>query len=115
MYARIYLGKEELTTNALNEKQRTVVYNDSYIFGLPQSVKRSEFYQAMQTGQSVELSLKVNKFEYYNFKLDAKRVFAKVENTINGVFEEYTVVREYVTENDNVELTLKRGVEIGNS
>ena len=69
----------------------------------------------MSTGLNVEKIISINKYEYYLTKNNAKRVFVKVEDTFTLEQIEYTVVREYSKDSDNVELTLKRGVEIGST
>ena len=111
MYTKVYLGKEELVDNELGEKSKVPVYADSFLLCEEKSVKRSEFYQAMQTGQSVEKVISMNRYEYYTYKDNALKMFAKVEDSFTLNLVEYTVVREYETDSDNVELTLKRGVE----
>lgn len=115
MYVRIYLGKEELVENQLGEKEKSIVFTDSYFFAEEKSVKRSEFYQAMQTGLNVEKVISMNKYEYYGHKRKALKMFARVEDSYSLELIDYTVVREYGVDSDNVELTLKRGVEHANT
>lgn len=115
MFTKVFLGKEELVKNELGEKEKSIVFSNSFLFCEEKSVKRSEFYQAMQTGLSVEKVISMNKFEYYTYKNNALKMFAKVEDSFTLGLIEYTVVREYSVDNDNVELTLKRGVENGNT
>ena len=111
MYTRVFFGKEELVTNALGEKEKGIVYANSFFYCEEKSIKYTEFYQAMQTGLSLEKIIVLNKYEYYKEKNNASRMFAKVEDSITQEMIEHTVVREYSTDSDNVELTLKRGVE----
>lgn len=111
MYTRVYLGKEELVENELGEKSKTRSFADSHLFCEEKSVKRQEFYQAMQTGQSIEKVISMNKYEYYSYKNNALKMFARVQDSYTLNLIDYTVVREYEVDSDNVELTLKRGVE----
>ena len=111
MFTSVFLGKEELVENELGEKQKSIVFSDSFLFCKEKQVKRSEFYQAMQTGLNVEKVISMNKFEYYSYKNNALKMFAKVEDSFTLNIIEYTVVREYEVDSDNVELTLKRGIE----
>lgn len=115
MYTCVYLGKEELVENELGEKSKVLVFTDSFLYCEEKSVKRSEFYQAMQSGQSIEKVISMNRYEYYAYKNNAKKMFAKVEDSFTLNMIEYTVVREYEVDSDNVELTLKRGVENANT
>ena len=115
MYVQIFLGKEELVKNRLGEKEKSVVFTDSCFFAEEKSVKRSEFYQAMQTGLNVEKIISMNKYEYYGYKGKALKMFARVEDSYSLELIDYTVVREYSVDSDNVELTLKRGVEHGSA
>lgn len=115
MHTRVFLGKEELVKNELGEKSRVPVFTDSFLYCEEKSVKRSEFYQAMQTGQSIEKIISMNRYEYYTYKNNAKKMYAKVEDSFTLNLIDYTVVREYEVDSDNVELTLKRGVEHANT
>ena len=115
MFTSVYLGKEELVKNELGEKSKTIVFADSFLYCEEKSVKRSEFYQAMQTGQSIEKVIIMNRYEYYTYKNNALKMFAKVQDSFTLNMIEYTVIREYEVDSDNVELTLKRGVEIGST
>ena len=115
MYGKCWIGKQEFITNELGEKDKSIVFDDSFLLFEEKEVKRAEFYQAMSTGLNVEKVISINKYEYYLTKNNAKRVFVKVEDTFTLEHIEYTVVREYSKDSDNVELTLKRGVEIGST
>ena len=115
MFTRVYLGKEELVKNELGEKSKSIVFANSYLYCEEKSVKRNEFYQAMQTGQNVEKVISMNRYEYYTYKDNALKMFAKVEDSFTLNLVEYTIVREYEVDSDNVELTLKRGVEHANT
>lgn len=111
MFTKVFLGKEELVENVLGEKEKSIVFTDSFLFCEEKSVKRSEFYQAMQTGLNVEKVISMNKYEYYTYKNNALKMYARVEDSFSLELIDYTVVREYATDSDKVELTLKRGVE----
>jgi hypothetical protein len=111
MFSRIFLGKEELVKNTLGEREKSIVFSNSFLFCEEKSVKRSEFYQAIQTGLNIEKVISMNKYEYYEYKNNAIKMFAKVEDSFTLNLIEYTVVREFETDSDNIELTLKRGVE----
>lgn len=115
MYGKCWIGKEELVINELGEKEKSIVFDDSFLLFEELEVKRSEFYQAMSTGLNVEKVISINKYEYYLTKNNAKRVFVKVEDTFTLEQIEYTVVREYGKDSDNVQLTLKRGLEDASS
>ena len=115
MFTRVYLGKEELVKNKLNETKKENVFSNSFLFCEEKSVKRNEFYQAMQTGLSVEKVISMNKYEYYTYKDNALKMLARVEDSYTLKLIDYTVVREYEIDSDNVELTLKRGVENANT
>lgn len=111
MYGRCWVGKQELVINELGEKEKSIVFDNSFLLFEEKEVKRAEFYQAMSTGLTVEKVISINKYEYYLTKNNAKRVYVKVEDTFTLEHIDYTVIREYTKDSDNVLLTLKRGVE----
>ena len=111
MYTEIYLGKEVLEPNEYGEKEKKIVYSDVSLFCNEKSVKYTEFYQAMSTGLKPEKLVSMNKYEYYQFMGKARRRFAKVVHSITGDLIEYTILREYEKDSDDIELTLTRGVE----
>lgn len=111
MFTEVFLGKEELVENDFGEKKKSIVFSDSFFFCEEKSVKRNEFYQAMQTGQNVEKIISMNKYEYYSYKSKATKMFARINDPFIQELIDYTVVREYCSNSDNVELTLKRGVD----
>ncbi len=111
MYGKCWLGKEELVENELGEKEKSIVFDNSFLLFEEKEVKRAEFYQAMSTGLNIEKVISINKYEYYETKNNAKRVFIKVEDTFTLELIDYTVIREYTKDSDNVLLTLKRGIE----
>ena len=115
MHIKIFLGKEELVENRLGEKEKSIVFTDSYFLAEEKSVRQSEFYQAMQTGLKVEKVISMNKYEYYGYKRKALKMFVRVEDSYCLELIDYTVEREYSVDSDNVELTLKRGVENANT
>lgn len=115
VYTEIYLGKEVLTENAFGEKERTFTYADTSLFCMEKSVKYNEYYQAMQTGLKAEKVISMNIYEYYEYMKDALKKVCKVRHTITGNLIEYTIVREFENGDDNIELTLQRGVENGHT
>lgn len=115
MWTEIYLGKEVLTANEFKEKSKELVYSSTSLFCEEKSVKYSEFYQAMQTGLKAEKIISMNIFEYYAYMGDALKKVCKVKHSITGQLIEYTIIREYEKDSDNIELTLTRGVENGST
>lgn len=111
MFTEIYLGKEVLKVNEYGEKERSLEYSDTSLFCEEKSVKYSEYYQAMQTGLKAEKIISMNIYEYYDFMQESLKKVCKVRHSITGKLIEYTIVREYEKNNDNIELTLVRGVE----
>lgn len=111
MYTEIYLGKEVLKLNKFGEKERTCEYSNTSLFCEEKSVKAREFYQAMQTGLKPEKIIFMNIYEYYDFMKDALKKVCKVRHSITDQLIEYTIIREYEMDSDNIELTLTRGVE----
>lgn len=111
MFVEIFLGKQALITNNFGEKEKGIEYSADSFLAEEKSVKRAEFYQAMSTGLNVEKVVSMNIYEYYSFVQDAQRKYAKIYNEHIGKIVEYTIVREYHDGTDNIELTLKRGVE----
>ena len=82
---------------------------------MEKSVKSSEFYQAMRTGLKPEKIISMNRYEYYEYMQDAIKKVAKVKHTITNQLIEYTILREYEVDSDNIELTLTRGIEHGSA
>ncbi|MBR5305943.1 MAG: hypothetical protein IKU47_03380 [Oscillospiraceae bacterium] len=78
-------------------------------------MKYSEFYQAMQTGLKAEKLISMNIYEYYDFMGNALKKVCKVKHSITNQLIEYTIIREYEKDSDNIELTLVRGVENGST
>ena len=115
MFTEIFLGKEVLEKNKLGERERVLSYSDTSFFCEEKSVKYSEFYQAMQTGLKAEKVVVMNIYEYYDFMQEAIKKVCKVRHSITNNLIEYTIVREYEKGTDEIELTLVRGVEIGNT
>ena len=115
MYTEIILGKEVLVENEFGEKEKALQYANTSLFCLEKSVKYSEYYQAMQTGLKAEKLVSMNIFEYYDFMKNALKKVCKVRHSITNELIEYTIIREYETDSDNIELTLQRGVENGNT
>lgn len=115
MWTEIYLGKEVLVENEFKEKSKALVYADTSLFCEEKSVKYNEFYQAMQTGLKAEKIIAMNIFEYYDFMGDTLKKVCKVKHSITGQLIEYTIIREFEKDSDNIELTLTRGVENGNT
>lgn len=111
MYTECYLGKEVLIENDLGEKEKSISFNDTSLFCEEKSVKYNEFYQAMQTGLKAEKVIKMNKYEYYMFMKDTVKKYARVRHTITNILIDYTIIREYEVDSDDIELTLIRGVE----
>ena len=111
MYTLICLGKEVLKENELGEKNKSLEFSTTSFFCLEKSVRASEFYQAMATGLKPEKVISMNKYEYYEYMQSAIKKVAKVQHTITNEWIEYTILREYEVDSDNIELTLTRGVE----
>lgn len=111
MFTEIFLGKEVLKENELNEKEHSIYFNNTSLFCEEKSVKYREFYQAMSTGLIPEKIISMNKYEYYLFMQDSIRKYCKVKHSITGSLIEYTIIREYEVDSDNIELTLTRGIE----
>ena len=111
MYTLIYLGKEVLKENELGEKNKALEFSQTSFFCLEKSVRASEFYQAMSTGLKPEKVISMNKYEYYLYMKCAIKKVAKVQHTITDELIEYTILREFEVDSDNIELTLTRGVE----
>lgn len=111
MYTEIILGKEVLIDNEYGESEKTISFGNTSYFCEEKSVKYNEFYQAMQTGLKPEKIIKMNKYEYYSYMQDALKKYAKVRHSISNILIEYTIIREYEVDSDDIELTLTRGVE----
>lgn len=111
MFTEILLGKEVLKENDLGEKERSISFDDTSFFCEEKSVKFNEFYQAMSTGMKPEKIVSMNKYEYYLFMQDSIRKYCKVKHSITGSLIEYTIIREYEVDSDDIELTLTRGIE----
>lgn len=111
MYTEIFLGKEVLLKNEFGEKEKSISFSDTSLFCEEKSVKYNEFYQAMQTGLKAEKVIKMNKYEYYIYMKDAIKKYAKVRHSITNILIDYTIIREYEVDSDDIELTLIRGVE----
>lgn len=97
--------------NEYGEKERALEYSNTSLFCEEKSVRYSEFYQAMQTGLKAEKIISMNIYEYYEFMQEALKKVCKVRHSITGKLIEYTIIREYEKDDDNIELTLTRGVE----
>lgn len=106
-----YLGKEELVLNEVGEKDKSIVFSPSYFYVEQNSVKSREFYQAMQTCLTPEISISMNKYEYYDFVQDCIKLFVKLQNPITEKWIDYTVIRSFEKFDDSVELTLARGID----
>ena len=111
MYTEIYLGKEVLHNNEYGEKEKSISFSNTSFFCEEKSVKYNEFYQGMQSGLKPEKIIKMNKYEYYLYMQDALKKYAKVRHTISNILIDYTVLREYEVDSDDIELTLTRGIE----
>lgn len=111
MYTEIFLGKEVLQKNEYGEKEKSISFSDTSFFCEEKSVKYNEFYQAMHTGLKPEKIIKMNKYEYYSYMKNAIKRYAKVRHSITDVIIEYTILREYEVDSDDIELTLTRGIE----
>ena len=111
MFTEIYLGKETLDENELGEKTNALVFSPTSFFCEEKSVKASEFYQAMRTGLKPEKIISMNRYEYYEYMDDAIKKYAQVRHSITNNLIDYTIVREYEVDSDNIELTLTRGIE----
>ncbi len=111
MYTEIFLGREVLKENELNEKEKIICFDDTSLFCEEKSVKYSEFYQAMSTGMKPEKIISMNKYEYYLFMKESIRKYCKVKHSITGILIDYTIIREFEIDNDSIELTLIRGIE----
>ena len=115
MYTEIYLGKEVLKENEFGENERTFEFSSTSLFCEEKSVKYTEYYQAMQTGLRAEKIISLNIYEYYAYMKNALKKVCKVRHSITNELIDYTIVREYETNNDSIELTLTRGVENANT
>lgn len=111
MYTEVFLGKEVLLKNEYGENEKSISFSDTSLFCEEKSVKYNEFYQAMQTGMKAEKVVKMNKYEYYEYMQDSIRKFAKVRHSITNILIDYTILREYEIDSDDIELTLTRGIE----
>lgn len=111
MYTEIFLGKEVLLNNEFGEKEKTISFSDTSLFCEEKSVKYNEFYQGMQSGLKPEKIIKMNKYEYYSYMQDTIKKYAKVRHYISNKLIDYTVLREYEVDSDDIELTLTRGIE----
>lgn len=107
----VYLGREVLVRNELGEKVKTIQFENLSLFCKIKNVKRSEYYQAMQSGLNVEKVISMNKYEYYDIVKNALKKYARVVEPYTQEVIDYTIIREYEVDSDNVELTLLRGVE----
>lgn len=96
-----FLGAYSDTTNDYGDPVKAIVYSPESIFCNEKSVKYSEFYQAQAVGMKPEIVLEVKIVDYNK------------ENYVKYEDEEYTVLRTYKTSSENIELTLKRGVNNG--
>lgn len=97
-----YLGETKEFTNEYGDNIEEVEYDD-YIFCNTLAIGMREFYQAQATGLKPEVKIEIKKIEYNNER------YVKFED------EEYTVIRTYPANSEDIELTLTRGVNIGNT
>lgn len=111
VYTEVFLGKEVLVENEFGEKSKEIVFSDASLFCQEKSVKHTEFYQAMQTGLKAEKIVSVNRYEYHAFMRKAIKRFARVVDIYTLENEDYTIVREFEKDSDQIELTLTRGLE----
>lgn len=111
METKAFLGKTIFEKNELGEKAKKTVFSSDYVFAKWKSVKQSEYYQAMMNGYKPELIISVNKFEYYDYMTGSLRQYCKVLHPVTQELIDYTIMRTYENEMDDIELTLTRGLE----
>lgn len=110
MTTKAFLGKLTYNVNELGEKAKIKTFSSDFIYAEWKSVKQTEFYQAMMNGLKPELVISINKFEYYDYMTGSIKEYCKVLHPVTQVVEDYTIIRTYEVDSDNIELTLSKGI-----
>lgn len=96
------LGKAEKIVNEIGDRIEIIIYENE-VYCNEKSIKASEFYQAQAVGMKPEVTLELMLADY------KKEKYVKYED------EEYTVLRNYKTSSEKIELTLVKGINDGTS
>ncbi len=97
-----YLGIEAEAENVIGEKYEAITFDD-YVFCDKKSIRMSEFYQAATTDFKPTITLILKQADYENQR------YIKYDDEV------YSVIRNYETNTEDIELTLERGIKHGDA